>query len=51
MAGALANPRAWCFYNSIRVADRNGDAHKELYVSGSFGIWRFTQPGEVMVIQ
>ena len=34
------------FFNSIRVANLNGDAHQELYVAGSFGLWRFKQAGE-----
>lgn len=33
------------FHNAIRVADLDGDAFQELYVAGSFGIWRFTQSG------
>jgi hypothetical protein len=37
---------AGCF-NAIRVADLNGDGHKELYVAGSFGTWRFIQSGEI----
>lgn len=33
------------FHNAIRVADLDGDAFQELYVAGSYGIWRFTQSG------
>lgn len=35
------------FFNAIRVANLNSDSFSELYVAGSFGIWRFTQPGEI----
>jgi hypothetical protein len=35
------------FFNAIRVSDLNNDGHTELYVAGSFGLWRFTQLGEV----
>lgn len=28
-------------YNSIFVADLDGEPGNEIYVSGSFGIWRF----------
>ncbi len=34
------------FYNSIHVQDLDNDTVPELYVSGSFGLWRFTLPGE-----
>jgi hypothetical protein len=33
-------------YNSLRAEDLNGDGLKELYVAGSYGLWRFVQPGE-----
>ncbi|MFY9343215.1 MAG: hypothetical protein WAT39_12035 [Planctomycetota bacterium] len=33
-------------YNSIRIEDLDQDSYPELYVSGSFGIWRFVQPEE-----
>jgi hypothetical protein len=38
---------AGCF-NSIRAENLDNDIEglKELYVAGSFGLWRFTQPGE-----
>jgi hypothetical protein len=39
-------PGAAGMFNSIRVANLDGDAFNELYVAGSFGLWRFTQPGE-----
>ncbi len=39
-------PGAAGFYNSIHVENLDGDPFPELYVSGSFGIWRFTLPGE-----
>jgi hypothetical protein len=29
------------YSNSIRVADLDGNGLKELYVAGSFGLWRF----------
>jgi hypothetical protein len=37
-------PGAAGFYNSIKVTDHNNDFKMELYVAGSFGVWRFTQP-------
>ncbi len=42
-------PGAAGSFNSIRIANLNApsDTLNELYVAGSFGIWRFTQPGEV----
>jgi hypothetical protein len=39
-------PGAAGFFNSIRIADLDGDSIKELYVAGSFGLWRFKQRGE-----
>ncbi len=37
------------YCNSIRIANLNAplDSLNELYVAGSFGIWRFEQPGEM----
>ena len=32
--------------NAIRVTDLDGDGRKELYVAGSFGLWRFVRPDE-----
>lgn len=29
------------WYNSILVEDLDGDSTPELYVGGSFGLWRF----------
>jgi len=37
-------PGAVGAYNSILVADADGDDTQELYVCGSLGIWRFQQP-------
>ncbi|MEO6595364.1 MAG: hypothetical protein ABIP94_11485, partial [Planctomycetota bacterium] len=39
-------------YNSIRVENLNpnGDNLKELYIAGSYGLWRFYQPGETNLI-
>lgn len=34
------------FYSSVLIEDLDGDGKSELYVGGSFGLWRFTQPGE-----
>ncbi len=36
------------FFNSIRVVNTNptSDNLKELYIAGSFGLWRFTEAGE-----
>jgi hypothetical protein len=34
------------FYNSIAIEDLDDDGKNELYVAGSLGLWRFTQPGE-----
>ncbi len=34
------------FYNSIAIEDLDDDGKKELYVAGSLGLWRLTQPGE-----
>jgi hypothetical protein len=34
------------FYNSIAIEDLDGDGLNELYIAGSLGLWRFTQPGE-----
>jgi len=34
-------PGAVGFYNSILVADLDGDLFNELYVAGSYGLWRF----------
>ena len=34
------------FYNSIAIEDLNADGKNELYIAGSLGLWRFTQPGE-----
>lgn len=45
-------PGASGLFNSIRIANLNsasGDALNELYVAGSFGVWRFTQSGEPVV--
>ncbi|MEO6593940.1 MAG: hypothetical protein ABIP94_04220 [Planctomycetota bacterium] len=42
--GAVGN------YNSIRITDLNSDGFNELYVAGSYGLWRFIQPGETGVI-
>lgn len=41
-------PGAAGFFNSIRVVNTNpmSDNLKELYIAGSFGLWRFTQAGE-----
>lgn len=39
-------PGAAGFFNSIRVADLDNDGRRELYVAGSYGLWRFVQPGE-----
>jgi hypothetical protein len=33
-------------YNSLRAEDLDGDGLRELYVAGSYGLWRFVQPGE-----
>jgi hypothetical protein len=35
------------FYNSILIKDLNNDGLCELYIAGSYGIYRFAQPGEV----
>ncbi|HEX5051702.1 MAG TPA: hypothetical protein VFZ65_08025 [Planctomycetota bacterium] len=37
-------------YNGIRITDLNSDGFNELYVAGSYGLWRFVQPGETGVI-
>ncbi|MEO6595698.1 MAG: hypothetical protein ABIP94_13175, partial [Planctomycetota bacterium] len=37
-------------YNAIRITDLNSDGFNELYVAGSYGLWRFIQPGETGVI-
>ena len=37
-------PGAAGFYNSARIADLDSDGKRELYVAGSFGMWRFNQP-------
>jgi hypothetical protein len=45
-------PGAAGLFNSIRIANLNsatGDARNELYVAGSFGVWRFTQSGEPVI--
>jgi hypothetical protein len=36
------------FYNAIRAEnlDPQADTLKELYIAGSYGLWRFIQPGE-----
>jgi hypothetical protein len=34
-------PGAVGFYNAIYLEDLDGDLQNELYISGSFGIWRF----------
>ncbi|HEX5053082.1 MAG TPA: hypothetical protein VFZ65_15010 [Planctomycetota bacterium] len=33
-------------YNGISVEDLDHDGLAELYVAGSWGLWRFTQIGE-----
>jgi len=39
-------PGALGMYNSIIAKDLNGDHTKELYIAGSYGLFRFVQPGE-----
>jgi hypothetical protein len=34
------------FHNSIAIEDLDDDGKNELYIAGSLGLWRFTQPGE-----
>jgi hypothetical protein len=34
------------FYSSLLSADLDSDGVAELYIGGSKGLWRFTQPGE-----
>ena len=36
-------PGAAGMFSSIRIADLDNDSVNELYVAGSFGLWRFTQ--------
>jgi hypothetical protein len=31
-------------HNGLRALDLDGDGEMELYVSGSFGVWRFVRP-------
>jgi hypothetical protein len=31
------------YFNSLKISDLDGDGVKELYVAGSFGIWRFSK--------
>ena len=37
-------PGAVGVHNSLCALDLDGDGGLELYVSGSFGIWRFVRP-------
>lgn len=39
-------PGAIGLYNSILAEDLDTDGLKELSVAGSWGLWRFIQPGE-----